>query len=661
MKKNTTLKILSIILVALLSGCGSKDVPTVATIEDTVSVTADVLTESAVQLNAETTVASQAGQSESTTVETSVTTEATTVSSTTVSEQTTITEIEEESETLSEQQKNSFSMLYYLAITAEEISKSRDNRLMLDDIYTSLLNDINPGTIDERTQDHLQNLRDIIKSYRNISVKRDRLQYIYNQEKASTIKSTVPDPLAILSTTHSLDWRKFAISTVYTVVDSYNNYKTAEESVEQKFISSGWELDDEETATIQKNRDRAFDYMVDIVQEYDLDGTLTLNENAIRNFAEICAIDSVYQKIQRLESEEKTYQLLGNYWLELADCYYETAQYRKCLTCIEKYNELSTGIYRKDYSYVRVLPKAIVAAQNTYYGDEYVSKIEEFADAIIDNTETDEWSLRYFAAQTYIDLYSRTDDKEYLKKAYGIALDNVTILIDEQEALNATYLSEIQEQTLEEPDYRFLTEAEKKAKRDEYKKEQKLLKEYNSNLKEVRKTELPSLYEPLVLNCDLLFALAEKNGISYSEKEKIEQILKTEECGVFLSKPINEFFSFGTTNEKYSVFMEKDQVIIPAELLTSGCNISLTVTENGETITFNDYIIEKVDRENSDFSSFKAFFSSKQMKEHKWNANSKISISIDNGENYNPLIFNFKVADYDDMWILPDKVVFEAV
>lgn len=234
---------------------------------------------------------------------------------------------------LTEQQRNSFSMLYYLAITAEEIRISKDNRLLLDDIYTSLLNDINPGAIDETTQDHLKNLRDIIKSYINISVKRDRLQYIYNQDKAAAIRSAVPNPLAILSMTNSFNWKKLAVSVVYTVVDSYNNYKDANKAVDQEFLLSGWELDDEETATIQKNRERAFDYMVDIVQEYNLDGKLTLNEKAIETFAEICAIESVQQKIRRLESEEKTYKLLGNYWIELADCYYETSQYRKCLDC----------------------------------------------------------------------------------------------------------------------------------------------------------------------------------------------------------------------------------------------------------------------------------------------------------------------------------------
>ena len=120
----------------------------------------------------------------------------------------------------------------YLAITAEEIRTSKDNRLALEDIYTSLLNDINPGAIDEITQDHLKNLRDIIKSYLSISVKRERLQFIYNQEKAAAVRSAVPNPLAILSVANSMDWRKLALSVVYTAVDSYNNYKKAGESLQ---------------------------------------------------------------------------------------------------------------------------------------------------------------------------------------------------------------------------------------------------------------------------------------------------------------------------------------------------------------------------------------------------------------------------------------------
>ena len=568
------------------------------------------------------------------------------------------TEPEKDENGLTEQQRNSFSMLYYLAITAEDIRISKDNRLILDDIYTSLLNDINPGAIDETTQDHLKNLRDIIKSYINISVKRDRLQYIYNQDKAATIRSAVPNPLAILSMTNSFNWKKLATSVVYTVVDSYTNYKNANDAVDQEFLMSGWELDDEETATIQKNRERAFDYMVDIVQEYALDGKLTLNEKAIETFAEICEIESVQQKIRRLESEEETYKLLGNYWLELADCYYQTSQYEKCLDCVDKYNALATGIYRKDYNYVQILPKAIVAAQETYTDDEYISRVQAFTDAIMENTTTEEWSTRYFAAQVYLDLYARTANREYLEAAYNIAYDNVTILLDEQRKLNATYLEDVQELTVPEPDYRFMTEKEKEEAEKEYKAEQKRLKAYNKALKDARETELPPLYEPLVLNCDLLFALADEMGISSKEKAEIEDILQTDKNGVFLSKPVNDRYSFATTKADYSIEFTKDKIVIPAELLAAGAEIIVSVSDGGKTTTFDDCVISKVERKGIAIDTFEATITSKLLKDYGWTENSKVTVKIINADGDTLLVFKFKVVEFKDNWLIADKVVF---
>ncbi len=560
---------------------------------------------------------------------------------------------------LSEQQMNSFSMLYYLAITAEEIRTSKDNRLILDDIYTSLLNDINPGSIDETTQDHLKNLRDIIKSYINISVKRERLQYIYNQNKAASMRSAVPNPLAILSVTNSFDWKKLVLSVAFTAVDSYNNYKTAENAAEQEFFMSGWELDDEETATIQKNRERAFDYMVDIVQEYDLDGKLTLSEKAIETFAEICAIEPVQQKIRRLESEEETYKLLGNYWLELTECYYETDKYEKCLSSIERYNELATGIYRKDYNYVQVLPKVIVATQNVYKGTEYEEMVGAFVNDIMKNTSTDEWAIRYFAAQVYLDLYARTEKQEYLDSAFNIAYDNVTILLDEQQELNSTYLADVEEVTITEPDYRFLSEDEKKEREKLYKAELKQLKVYNKSLKEKRETELPTLYEPLILNCELLFALAEEMNITASDKADIEAILQTKSGGVFLSQIINRRYSFNTNTENYSIEFNKSEVVVPVNLMTDASSVVIKVTDNNKTTTFDDCMVSEVVRDGKTIDTFFTHITSKQMKDYEWTENSKVTIEIHNGDNFETLTFRYKVKEYKDNWLIPDKVVFE--
>lgn len=571
-----------------------------------------------------------------------------------------VARIKAEEEKKLAEQRNSFSMMYYLAITAEEIRTSKDNRLALEDIYTSLLNDINPGAIDEITQDHLKNLRDIIKSYLSISTKRERLQFIYNQEKAAAIRSAVPNPLAILSLTNALDWRKLAMSVVYTAVDSYINYKQAGESADMAFIMSGWELDDEEKKTVMKNRDRAFDYMVDMVQEYQLDGMKTLSEKAIEKFAEICTTENAAERIKLLRAEESSYELLGNYWLELADAYFEISQYGKCLECVSRYNELSTGIYRKDYKYLQILPKAIVAAQETYTGEKYISGIIEFADAIIANTTTDDWSSRYFAAQVYLDLYSKTNDRAYLGKAYKIASENVTTLLKSQRSINSAYLNDVVEQTVTEPDYRYLTEAEQKEKKQEFKDEKKRVRAYNKALKESRKTEVPTLYEPLIVNCELLFALANQMKIDKAEQAEIEAILRTASNSVFLVKPINDMYSFTQRTNIYAIDFDKDEIIIPAYLLTAEAKIVVTVKQNGETFAFDDCVIDKVEREGASIDTFSAHVISKQLKKHEWAAGSKITVEITYGDAYGEKVsFGFTVSEFEKHWY-GDKVVFEA-
>lgn len=568
---------------------------------------------------------------------------------------------------LNEAQRNAIAMLYHLATTTEEIRISKDNRVILEDIYTSLLNEINPGAIDETTQDHLVNIRKVIGEFLNIQSKREQLQYIHNQQKAAAMKEAVPDPLAILSLTKSLNWKKLAINAVFTVVDSYNNYKSASDNADKEFILSGWELDDKEKEVIRKNRDSSFDYMTDIVQQYGSNedkkalGKLTLNEKAITDFAEMCAIDEVFRKIERLTNKEDTYKLFGNYWLELANCYFEIEDYKKCLECVQKYNDLGIDIFRQDFNIVPVLPKAIVSAQEEYTGEEYISNVKNFADLIEENANDRDWSVRYFAAQTYMDLYAKTNDRTHLEKAYEIVKDNIILLIDGQKELNEAYLGNIEKTTLDEKQAKKLTDKEKKA-------EQKRIDAYNDSLEEKRKTELPPLYEPLILNCDLLFALAEKLQLEQSEQIKITNILQTETNGVFLSEAVNNKYRFNSVEKDYNVDLSKEKIIIPANLLTQGAKITVTVVDGKDTTTFDDFKIKEVERnekakgkkdEVENAKTFKAQYTSKEMSGYKWSSNAKIKIEISNGDTFEPLVLNYKVKKHKGNWIFPDSVTFE--
>ena len=215
MKKYTFIQMMALILAITLVGCSVPAAPVVTPSDpDTVSTADD---SSMLETRTEPSTAEVPSNSE--------------------------TNTDSEEFKLNDAQKNAIAMLYYLAVTTEQITISKDNRVVLEDIYTSLLNEINPGAIDEKTQDHLENIRNVIGEFLNIQSKRDQLQYKHNQDKAAAMKELVPDPIAILSMTQSLDWKKLAINAVFTVVDSYSNYKAASNNADNEFFLSGWELE----------------------------------------------------------------------------------------------------------------------------------------------------------------------------------------------------------------------------------------------------------------------------------------------------------------------------------------------------------------------------------------------------------------------------------
>lgn len=208
-------------------------------------------------------------------------------------------------------------------------------------------------------------------------------------------------------------------------VDSFSSYSSYKNEVNQEYLKDGWELDDEAAENLHDSRKRAFTYMIDIVRQDDLPGDLALNESAIEKFVDCKNNTNVNQQIQFLEANENTYHAFGSYWLLLSECYYNNQQYQKCLDCITEYENLHSDIFRKDYSLAKTLPLAVAAASQVQTEDKYVKTAEKYLEMITDNTESDEWDLRYFAAEMYVDLYTKTQKKEYLQSAYDISLNNV--------------------------------------------------------------------------------------------------------------------------------------------------------------------------------------------------------------------------------------------
>lgn len=317
--------------------------------------------------------------------------------------------------TLTDEQRNAIAMLNYITVLTQDINASKNSRVYMEEAYSNLINNTYPNAVDSRTLSQMTGLLDTMESYRMIDVKRERLQYVYEQSQAQALRSAVPNPLGLMSAVHSFSLASLIASGIYMAVDSATSYKAYTNAAEQQYLRDGWALDDEEAETLHESRKGTFSYMVKMVNDYDLPGDLTLTEDTVDEFVDWKNNKNVVGRIRFLESNKDTYREYGGYWLILADSYYEDKDYDECLDAVDTYEKMDIRIFRNDYDLAQVLPHAIVAAKEVYSSSKYASYASEKAQEIIDNTEHNDWALRYFAAQTLVDVYDVTKDKDYLQ------------------------------------------------------------------------------------------------------------------------------------------------------------------------------------------------------------------------------------------------------
>lgn len=159
---------------------------------------------------------------------------------------------------LDDTQRNSIGMLNYLTVLTQEINASKNSRLYLEEVYSSLINNTYPNAVDSRTLTQLNSLLDTLENYRMVAVKRNRLQYIFEQNRAQALSEAVPNPLGLLSAVQSLSLSKIAASIIYMAVDSYSSYSTYTAQANLQYLKDGWALDDEAAAALHNSRKDTF-------------------------------------------------------------------------------------------------------------------------------------------------------------------------------------------------------------------------------------------------------------------------------------------------------------------------------------------------------------------------------------------------------------------
>ena len=304
-------------------------------------------------------------------------------------------------------QRNSVAMLNYLAMLSQQINSSNDNLVFLEEVYSQLLNNTNPEQVDELTENHLSNILDTVEAHRMVAVKRDRIAYLFDQNRAMSIKKALPSPITVLSTVLSENFGKLAMSVTNMAADSLASYILYNNEMDLSYLREVWELDDETAGALHQNRKDTFHYLIQIVRQYGIPEELALTEKTVQEFVDQMNNDNVHQRMQFLESQESTYGGFGLYWLELAKCSFELKEYGACLEAIATYEKVQGDIFKKDGYLAEVMPFAVYAASEVYPPENYPTVAEGYLQLLLDNTQNEDWALRYFAAYAYVELYTK--------------------------------------------------------------------------------------------------------------------------------------------------------------------------------------------------------------------------------------------------------------
>ena len=507
---------------------------------------------------------------------------------------------------LSNSQLRAINTLNYLTSLLQDIQDSKQNRIYLQEAFASLKDNTHPD-IDSITQSYITDILNTLSNLRMLAVKREHLEYLYEQNKAHAIKAAIPNPLSVLTVAQSQSPIKTLASLVFMAMDSVGSYLSETEAADLKYLQEGWDLDEQEIKQLDQSQINAFNYIVDIVRESDLhkeNALLAMNESSVKQFIEIKKTTNTHSRIQALKDNERIYAGYGGYWLLLAQSYYELQQYENCLKAVSSYESLNMDIFRKDHDYANLIPLAISAASEVMTVAEYIPYSEKYLERLMNNCENTQWNLRYFAAVTYLDLYAKSNNDTYLQKAFYITKNNVNYLIKEQLDRNTTYLASV----------------EKIATKNMNEKRKKEAEQINKTREMKRKTELPPVYEPLWLNCKLLFSLAQQIDISEQEKTEIEAILHGNDMPLFLIEALDNLCWFDVKeNSKEEIAYNKGELSVPARYLSEDYEIVVQLKENEAVTVFDDWNVQKVERKTEgNLESFIVKLKSKKAAAHNY-------------------------------------------
>ena len=552
-----------------------------------------------------------------------------------------------------------------LLFETARILESQNNMVVVDEIYQYDWYWVNDPTL---TTPYINEFKKTIKDNKSIDQKRERLQYIYEQNKASTVSSLIPNALHIVNMTMASKNPLQAIIAVSgAALSSISGYVTANQKADLELMQQQWELDEQQVNIFEELSENLRSYLSNVCDKFGFTNEQLASIETLKSLISVCNQYDYQNKDQaddlllKIDTEKFRSELnmFPEFWEALAKAAYGSGQYSLCLEYVNEYESryVQTMYHDKNYALMMQIKAYCIESEWPDTAEKLI-EIKRIADEICRMSPTSDWTSQYFCVLIYQETYERTGNVDAMAKAIQLMQEVVNKVADEYEKnlkdfMDGSFLSltlkgiDSSISNLKENNKNLeSTNKNKNTGKTAKSDNKKVIKENNAEIKrltENKKTAKERELKILPPNSTLLYSMT-KQFIDMCESVKYDSPKNTallNKCERLLADDYSKETLFGSDSSQKTVSItynyRKFLIINPADVLTITIPASYFTFVNEELDPEKDLVKLFIDDFEYDLADYK--YEVKRGDDKKLESMSiiitfKISETVETGLNY---------------------------